>query len=72
MRWMMAEQTPETMDQPDDIRTPDGQRRDGRPTGGDRDDRDLGSGTPHEQAPTVAPEEEGGSPSTEHAPGADL
>jgi hypothetical protein len=53
-----------------EIRTRNDQRRDGRPTG--TSDEGLQPGADHGSVPTVAPEEEGGSPSTEHAPGADL
>jgi hypothetical protein len=58
----------ETLEDPDQIRNTSDERRDGRPTGRDVDT----AGAPHEPIPTVAPEEEGGSPSTEHAPGGDL
>jgi hypothetical protein len=66
----VAEQSSNDLEHPDEIRTPDGERSDGRPSGGTIDDR-----KPAEDGgaqPTVAPEEKGGSPSTEHAPGADL
>jgi hypothetical protein len=33
---------------------------------------DVESGRPADATPTVAPEEEGGMPTTEHAPGGDL
>jgi hypothetical protein len=66
----VAEQSSNDLEHPDEIRTPDGERRDGRPSGGtiDKPEPADQGGTP----PTVAPEEKGGSPSTEHAPGADL
>ena len=66
----MAEQSSNDLEHPDGIRTPDGERRDGRPSGGTMDDpkRADRGGAP----PTEAPEERGGSPSTEHAPGGDL
>lgn len=60
----------EPLEQPKEIDGPDGERRDGRPTSGVTDD--VESGRPAEATPTVAPEEEGGTPSTEHAPGGDL
>ncbi|MEJ7748230.1 MAG: hypothetical protein WKF56_02945 [Candidatus Limnocylindrales bacterium] len=59
----------EPMEQPERIQAPDGTRGDGRPTGqGD----ELIPGRPHEEVPTIAPEEEGSMPTTEHAPGSDL
>lgn len=59
------------LERPDEIRGVDDRRLDGRPTGmGEVDD--LRPGTSADAAPTVAPEEEGGEPSTEHAPGGDL
>ena len=59
-----------SLEDPDRIRDASGERNDGRPTGrqGDADE----PGVAGEAVPTVAPEEEGGSPSTEHAPGSDL
>ena len=60
----------EPLERPDEIDGPDGQRRDGRPTSGETDD--VESGRPTDATPTVAPEEQGGTPSTEHAPGGDL
>jgi hypothetical protein len=66
----MTDQSNNDLEHPDEIRTPDGQRRDGRPSDGTLDQpkpSDQGGGPP-----TVAPEERGGSPSTEHAPGGDL
>jgi hypothetical protein len=59
-----------SLEKPDEIRDADGERSDGRPTGGDKTGE--AAGIPHEAAPTVAPEEEGGTPTTEHAPGGDL
>ena len=67
----MTDRTANDLEEPDQIRAPDGQRRDGRPSDGTIDapePADHGG----MKAPTVAPEEEGGSPSTEHAPGSDL
>ena len=55
---------------PEEIRGPDEQREDGRPTGDQKDG--LRPGAPQESVPTIAPEEEGETPSREHAPGADL
>jgi hypothetical protein len=60
----------EPLERPKDIDGPDGQRRDGRPTSGVTDD--VESGRPTDATPTEAPEEQGGTPSTEHAPGGDL
>jgi len=56
--------------QPHDVDAPDGTRGDGRPTGAD--EGTLAAGRTVEEVPTVAPEEEGATPATEHAPGADL
>ena len=58
------------LDRPHEIDGPDGERRDGRPTTGETED--VSSGQSAQEAPTVAPEERGGTPSTEHAPGGDL
>ena len=55
---------------PEDVRGPDRQRQDGRPTG--EKTTGLRPGKPQESVPTIAPEEEGETPATEHAPGADL
>jgi len=56
---------------PDRVVGPDGSRGDGRPTGAD-DNPEGEAGPDVMDLPTVAPEEEGETPSTEHAPGADL
>ncbi|MFL5674185.1 MAG: hypothetical protein ACJ779_04215 [Chloroflexota bacterium] len=65
----MADDPAEQLEHPADTRATDHQRRDGRPSDPDAEGiRDV----PHESAPTVAPEEKGGSPTTEHAPGGDL
>lgn len=53
---------------PEEIRDDTGARKDRRPTGDDEDG--LRPGQDHQEAPTVAPEEAGHQPSTEHAPGA--
>ena len=58
------------LDQPKEIRDAKDERQDGRPTGAPRKADDPDRRT--EEHPTVAPEEEGGSPSTEHGPGGDL
>ena len=60
----------EQLEQPDRVVGPDGSRGDGRPTGevGHPDSIEPEAAT----FPTVAPEEEGETPSTDHAPGADL
>ena len=60
----------DALENPSDARATDFQRRDGRPT--DPNDEGIADDVPHDAAPTVAPEEEGGSPTTEHAPGGDL
>jgi hypothetical protein len=65
----MSEQ-PGTLEEPDQIRDATGERRDGRPTGGD--EATIRPGVQQDTSPMVAPEEKGGSPSTEHAPGGDL
>jgi hypothetical protein len=62
----------EQLERPHEIDGPDGQRRDGRPTGKPAVATDIRAGVPAEHAPTVAPEEKGATPSTEHAPGGDL
>jgi hypothetical protein len=67
---VMTEDPKKALEHPVDHRAPDGQRRDGRPT--DPHAEGIAEDVPHESAPTVAPEEEGGSPTTEHAPGGDL
>jgi hypothetical protein len=60
----------EQLEHPDRVVGPDGSRGDGRPTGTveQPDAVEPESG----KFPTVAPEEEGATPTTEHAPGADL
>ena len=60
----------EPLERPHEIDGPDDQRRDGRPTAAGTDD--VGAARPADETPTIAPEEEGGEPSTEHAPGSDL
>ena len=67
---MTSEPQDEHLMHPERVIGPDGTRGDGRPTG-DGDDPNA----PDPNAanfPTVAPEEEGEAPPTEHAPGADL
>jgi len=59
----------EPLERPDRIEAPDGSRGDGRPTG---EGGDINPGRPHHDVPTEAPEEDGATPATEHAPGADL
>ena len=54
---------------PQDVRGVDGTRADGRPT---RPDQPLEPRSRDSDAPTVAPEEQGEHPTTEHAPGGDL
>ena len=60
----------EQLERPDRVVGPDGSRGDGRPTAevGHPDAVEPQAGN----FPTVAPEEEGETPTTEHAPGADL
>ncbi len=60
----------EQLERPHEIDGPDDQRRDGRPDAAGTDD--IGAKKPADETPTVAPEEQGGEPSTEHAPGSDL
>ena len=55
--------------QPEEIRNRHGERQDGRPT--EHIDADQ-PGKLDKNEPTIAPEEQGDTPSTEHAPGADL
>ena len=66
----MTDDAMEPLEHPDEIQTPEGERHDGRPA--ETDDADIGPNGPKGDLPTVAPEERGGTPSTEHAPGADL
>jgi hypothetical protein len=65
------QRTDDRPDVPDDVREPSTEATTGRPTG-DLDSDGLRPGQSHERAPTVAPEERGAEPSTEHAPGGDL
>jgi hypothetical protein len=58
----------EQLREPHRVDSPDGSRGDGRPTGSDP----LREAPPADAVPTVAPEEEGETPATEHAPGGDL
>jgi hypothetical protein len=58
----------EQLREPHRVDSPDGSRGDGRPTG----TKPLEEAPPADAAPTVAPEEQGETPATEHAPGADL
>jgi hypothetical protein len=58
------------LERPHEIEGPDDQRRDGRPTTAPTEGIDAGR--PADETPTVAPEEQGGEPSTEHGPGSDL
>jgi hypothetical protein len=67
----MTDQPTDALAQPDTIRDEKDERMDGRPTGSDQQGG-LRPGTEHPAAPTVAPEEEGATPTTEHAPGSDL
>jgi hypothetical protein len=68
---MTAEpQGDEQLRRPDRVIGPDGTRRDGRPTGAW--DEPNAPDPDAVNFPTVAPEEEGEAPPTEHAPGADL
>ena len=50
---------------------PPAEEKSGRPTA-PPDEDGLRAGQSHEEAPTVAPEEQGQTPETEHAPGGDL
>jgi len=58
-------------ERPKDVRDPEGERADGRPTG-ETDEDGLQAGLGSASAPTEAVEEEGAHPTTEHAPGGDL
>ncbi|MEA2518665.1 MAG: hypothetical protein QOF49_745 [Chloroflexota bacterium] len=60
--------TDEQLREPHRVDAPDGTRGDGRPTTTDP----LADSPPADAVPTVAPEEDGENPGTEHAPGADL
>lgn len=55
--------------QPEEIRDRHGERQDGRPT--EHIDVDEPGKLDRDQ-PTIAPEEKGHTPSTEHGPGSDL
>ena len=66
------ERAQQDLERPEEIRGEDGQRKDGRPTGPKDEETGLRPGAPAESQPTVAPEETGGTPTTEHAPGGDL
>jgi hypothetical protein len=57
------------LENPQDVRGPDGTRADGRPTD---PKKPLEQQPRSDQAPTVPPEESGSRPTTEHAPGGDL
>lgn len=66
---MTTDPTPdEQLTEPQSVTGPDGTRADGRPTTIDP----LVDAPKADAVPTVAPEEEGDAPTTEHAPGADL
>ena len=60
----------EPLERPHEIDGRDEQRRDGRPTTAPTEG--VGAGRPAHETPTVAPEEQGAEPSTEHGPGSDL
>jgi hypothetical protein len=68
----MTDQRPteNDLEEPEQIRDDSGQRSDGRPT--DPEDPGRPAWDSPEAVPTVAPEEEGGTPSTEHGPGGSL
>lgn len=56
------------LDHPADDRAKDAQRRDGRPSNATV----PAPLPPADSVPTIAPEEEGKTPTTEHSPGGDL
>ena len=58
------------LDQPQEIRDAKDERQDGRPTSTPRTSNEPNPRS--DEHPTVAPEEEGGTPATEHGPGGDL
>lgn len=66
----MINQPTDALERPDEIRDDHHERMDGRPSGPDQ--VGLRPGTDHAAAPTIAPEEEAATPTTEHAPGSDL
>ena len=68
----MTDQRPDDREipQPDEPRPPT-EEKSGRPTG-PPDADGLRAGRSHREAPTIAPEERGETPETEHAPGGDL
>ena len=63
--------TDDTYRRPDDVRDPESERADGRPTGSPDEDG-LRSSRDPSAAPTEPVEEKGAKPATEHAPGGDL
>lgn len=66
-----TDQPTDDLERPETIRGDNNERMDGRPTGPEREDG-MKPAVAQPDAPTVAPEEEGSTPSTEHAPGGDL
>jgi hypothetical protein len=68
----MTDQRPEDREAvPADSPRPTPSEKTGRPTA-PPDDDGLRAGQTQQEAPTVAPEEQGETPETEHAPGGDL
>lgn len=64
---------PNDLEEPEQIQDQSGERADGRPTGEPDEHGLLTRHAPDAGSkPTIAPEELGKTPSTEHAPGADL
>ena len=66
----MTDEVSKDLEQPQQVRAPDGQRHDGRPSQATIDD--LRSAGTDKQAPSEPPEETGAAPTTEHGPGGDL
>jgi hypothetical protein len=66
----MTDRPSSDLERPETIRNAADERMDGRPTGEQPDGLRPAAAQP--DVPTVAPEEEGATPTTEHAPGSDL
>ena len=68
----MTDQRPDDRETaPSDESRPPAEEKSGRPSA-PPDEDGLRAGQSHHEAPTVAPEERGETPETEHAPGGDL
>jgi hypothetical protein len=70
MNGMNGDKAHDQLDHPEEIRDDTGKRKDGQATG--HEHQGIRPGLDQDEAPTIAPEEEGGTPTTEHGPGGDL